>query len=85
EYTGRLSNLQFSGAELRAILAFVKSTTIEQVNKLLAQDTETAQSIKFSLLTRIRTAIQQIESTQAPTGESFEDLALENTQIGSQD
>lgn len=82
-YTGRLSQLEVSGAELRALVAFIKAASLEQACKLLEQDSETGKLMRTSLLTKIKNAIEDIESRQSPGGESLEELAMENTQFSS--
>jgi serine/threonine-protein kinase len=80
-FTGRLLDLQFSGAELRAIIAFVKSGDLQQVQNLLGLQEELTEAIQHSLLEKLKLALQRFESTHAPSGESLEELAMEHTAV----
>ena len=81
-YTGRMSHLEFSGAELRALAAFVKAGALDDVARLLELGAPPVLSIKTSLLSKIRTALHQIESLQSPSGELLAELSLEHTLMG---
>jgi serine/threonine protein kinase len=84
-YTGKLSHLEFSGAELRAMAAFIKSASMDEVQRLLELDGPVALSVKSSLLSKIRSALHQIESLHSPTGKSLQELSLEHTLMGEQE
>lgn len=78
-FMGKLAKMELSGPELRSLLAFVKSASVDEVKELLGQEDAITACIKISLLEKLKSCLQQFESQHLPTGESLEELSLEHT------